>query len=120
MSDWLALLIVTLLATLLFLSLREFRKTQAENAKVSLAQLATLSKMAALLAAKDVLAFQAIQAMDTYEPAEVESPVSSYPSEEELDLLLNRHNAGEELTEEEYERIERGTVGEFRDPSDFR
>ena len=90
----------------MYLTHYEFRRTQLSNNEVALAQVHLLSKMTALLAAGDVMAFQGIQAMEPTYEATVE-----LPTEEDLDALLDRHTAGETLTEEEYERIERATFG---------
>jgi ribosome assembly protein YihI (activator of Der GTPase) len=92
----------------------EFRRIQDSRSKVDLAQVALLSKMTALLASQDPMTFQAIQAMENYSaeaPGDVEGT-----TEAELDALLERHDAGEHLSEEEYERIDASTIGEFRGP----
>ena len=59
-----------------------------------------------------------IQAMETYSTSDLESTNlgDTIPSDEELDSLLARQDAGDTLTEEEYERIERAAFGEVTDP----
>ena len=109
-------LMVLILSALLYLALREFRKTQESQKEVALAQTALLSKMGSLLASKDAMAYQAIQAMENWNSEPSSSPSVTLPSEEELDALLIRANNGEELTEEQYDFIERSALGTITYP----
>ena len=124
--DWLVvsllvLFMVTLmvLAWLLLKSLNTMKEISVIRKDETLAQLQVLSKMSALLASKDPIAFQAIQAMDSYSTSDLEtvSAADEVPSEEELDSIVARYDAGERLTDAEYERIESAALGSYHDPS---
>lgn len=65
------------------------------------------------------MTFQAIQAMDSYSTSDLElvTAADSIPSEEELDALAARYDAGEQLNEAEYEHLERRALGLYVDPT---
>lgn len=118
LAVWVVLFVILVLAILLFLSLRIVAKISKDNKEVQLAQIALVNKLGSLLASKDAMSYQAIQAMDQVLP---EGTPVTLPTEEELfDLLVARDARGEKLTEAEYDIIERAAFGESRDFSDPR
>lgn len=77
--------------------------------------------MGALLASGDPMTYQAIRAMDMPDVEQLPPEQQLFVSEEALlDSLIARDLAGQTLTDEDYERIERSTFGDVRDASDPR
>lgn len=106
----LASLVVTILALaiLLTLALRFYWKSQETTKEIFLSQNQLLSKLTAVVVSKDAMTFQAIQTMDGYQASLSDSSVNS--EQEYINDILDRINAGEEVTPDEYDRVERAVL----------
>jgi hypothetical protein len=114
--DWLvlllALLLILLIISVVVLSLYFFQRTNRttqmlveSNEKVQTEMVSLLSKLSGLIAAKDPLAYQAIQAMDqTHSP----SPDPIEVRDPEIDWYIKQY--GDATSEEELNDIERGAL----------
>lgn len=105
----LLLLLFLILSLLIFLIVKMLKDFSREKKEVDLAQTQLLSKALALLASKDPLAYQAIQAMDptlsNSLSSEEESEIKNEIERSIDDLLHDAQFSPENLTERERERI---------------